>query len=445
MRTGILVTVIETPGGAAVGGAHSHVSHEYDVRVGRGPRTALVTALALVAVGVVFGLWHLWPHGRPNLPATAAFAAPGVTFPHADVTGVQPACPVADVSSPGQPPDMEVQPSSSCGHIRVRLVGVSGGGGEVMVDVPPEVARSGLRAGDRVQLMRQPPGHGQPALYSYQGIDRHAALFWLALVFAGLVVAVARLRGFMAMVALLFSALMVTKFMLPALLAGEAGVWVAVVGASAIMFVVLYLTHGVSLRTSSALAGTLIGIGVTAAVGEFAIGSSRLTGIADEGGGFLAAFVNNLSLTGLLTCGLIVAGLGVLNDVTITQSSAVWELRAAAPHAPRRHVFQSAMRIGRDHIASTIYTITFAYAGASIVVLLILAIYDRPLLDLMSSEDIAEEIVRTLASGIGLVLAVPITTAIAATMASPQGHRPGGWERSEDDVDPFDRFWRTTS
>ena len=134
--------------------------------------------------------------------------------------------------------------------------------------------------------------------------------------------------------------------------------------------------------------------------------------------------MNELSLTGLLTSGLIIAGLGVLNDVTITQSSAVWELRSAAPDLPRRSISTSAMRIGRDHIASTIYTLVFAYTGASIIVLLLLDIYSRPALDLISSDAIAEEIVRTLASGIGLVLAVPIPTAIAAAVAAPTGSRP---------------------
>ena len=116
----------------------------------------------------------------------------------------------------------------------------------------------------------------------------------------------------------------------------------------------------------------------------------------------------------LLTCAIIVAGLGVLIDVSITQSSAVWELRAAAPSLGRRELFRSGMRIGRDHIASTIYTIVFAYAGAALPVLLLLFLYERPVLDLLQTESMSEEIVRTLASAIGLVLAVPVTTAIAA-------------------------------
>jgi uncharacterized membrane protein len=121
----------------------------------------------------------------------------------------------------------------------------------------------------------------------------------------------------------------------------------------------------------------------------------------------------------------MLAGLGVLNDVTITQASSVWELRAASPAMSRRHLFSSAMRIGRDHIASAIYTIAFAYAGASLAVLLLLTIYDRPLIQLISSESLAEEIARTLITSTGLILAVPITTAIATLVCSaPLGERP---------------------
>jgi uncharacterized membrane protein len=125
-----------------------------------------------------------------------------------------------------------------------------------------------------------------------------------------------------------------------------------------------------------------------------------------------------------LACGVILAGLGVLNDVTITQASSVWELRAASPDMTERQLFASAMHIGRDHIASTIYTIAFAYAGASLAVLMLLTIYDRPLVQLISSESLAEEIVRTIVTSIGLILAVPITTGIATLVTSTAGRQP---------------------
>ena len=121
-----------------------------------------------------------------------------------------------------------------------------------------------------------------------------------------------------------------------------------------------------------------------------------------------------MSFTALLTCSLVIAGLGVLNDTTITQASAVWELRAAGPHLSRWDLFTAGMRIGRDHIASTIYTIVFAYAGAALSTLVLLSLYSQPLDLLLSTEPFAEEIVRTLGSGIGLVLSVPLTTGVAA-------------------------------
>ena len=100
------------------------------------------------------------------------------------------------------------------------------------------------------------------------------------------------------------------------------------------------------------------------------------------------------------------------------------QIRAAAPEMSRRRVFASGMRIGRDHIASTIYTIVFAYAGAALTLLLLVQFYDRPLLDLVTTEEFGSEIVRTLASAIGLVLSVPITTGIAALTLGPASLRP---------------------
>jgi len=255
------------------------------------------------------------------------------------------------------------------------------------------------------------------------GIDRTGPLGWFALAFVLVVAVVARWRGLLALVGLAFAGLVIARFMLPALLTGESGIAVALVTGSAIMFVVLYLAHGVSIRTSTALAGTLGGIFLTGVLAAVAVDTSHLSGVGDEDGELLSGYVGGLDFPSLLVGAIIIAGLGVLNDVTITQSSAVWELRAVAPELSRMEIFARAMRIGRDHIASTIYTIVFAYAGAALSVLLLLFLYERPLLDLLGTEDIGTEVARTLCSAIGLVLAVPLTTAIAAATVSRA--RPG--------------------
>jgi uncharacterized membrane protein len=391
------------------GHAHRAAPHGDGFEVARGPRTVLLAALVLAALASVIGVAALWPSGADvdDVVDSVQFAAPGVTFPTAVVEEVRAACPRAENGGTSGAAD-------GCGNVVATVRDGAGKGDEITVPVAPQVTDSGLAPGDRIKVQRTPGSNGADASYAYFGTERGTPLLVMALVFALLVVVVARWRGLFALVGLAFGGLVIWQFMLPALLTGGSGLLVGLSGSAAIMFVVLYLTHGVSMRTSTALAGTLAGLLVTAGVGVVAVGATRLTGIADESAGILSTYVEGLSFHGLLACATIVAGLGVLNDVTITQASSVWEIRDAAPTMSRAGVFASGMRIGRDHIASTIYTIVFAYAGSWLAVLLILQLYGLPLSILLTTEEIGEEIVRTLASAIGLVLAVPLTTAIAA-------------------------------
>ena len=416
-------------------GGHGHLhgaGADPHVEVGGRARLALVALLSLAAALTIFGLARNWPDAARTAESISAteFAAPGVSFPVGTVTRVLPACPQT-TSGPGQGSAGEggapVEEGTTCGAITVDLKGTPSAP-SVSVAVPPAVTISGLRAGDTVQLMRVPAQAGAPETYSFLQVQRGSPLLLLAIVFLAVVVIVARARGLLALVGLGFGGFVLIAFMLPALLEGRSGLLVASLGSSAIMFVVLYLAHGLSIRTSTALAGTLFGVAITAGLGIVAVGLARLSGVANDESATLASFVQHMNPRELLTAAIIVAGLGVLNDVTITQSSAVWELRAAGPQLTRAQLFTSGMRIGRDHIASTIYTIVFAYAGAALPVLMLLFLYERPVLDLLQTEALAEEIIRTLASAIGLVLAVPATTAIAALTVSgpvaPQGSSP---------------------
>ena len=135
-------------------------------------------------------------------------------------------------------------------------------------------------------------------------------------------------------------------------------------------------------------------------------------------------------MSGIVLTGLLVAGLGVLNDVTITQSSAVWEIKAAQPSISPRNLFAAGMRIGRDHIASTVYTIAFAYAGAALPMLMVVSLYDRSMLDTIMSAEMVEEVVRILVGSVGLVLAIPITTGIAVAVANAIAPAPSQAEQS---------------
>lgn len=397
-----------------MGGAHAH-GPAPDVGIDRRARFVLLGSLLLAAVLTVAGMVALWP-AADERPAEVPFAGDGVREVSAEVVAVADPCPViaVDPALPTPPGGERPDFPDGCGSVTVT---VEGSEEPVTIQPPPYVARAGLQAGDGVSLLALPAQDGVPPQYAFVAIDRGQPVAVLAVAFVVVVALVARLRGLLALLGLGIAGLVLAFFVLPALLAGRDGFTVAAVGSSAIMFVVLYLAHGPSLRTSAALAGTLLGVGATALIGLWGIDRARLAGIG-ESGEQLLLYAPDLDYQGLLAAAVVIAGLGVLNDVTITQASAVWELRAAAPGLGRRQLFTSGMRIGRDHIASTIYTIVFVYAGAALSVLMLIALYDRPLLSALGEEAIAEEVVRTLASAIGLVLAVPLTTGIAALTVS---------------------------
>ncbi len=407
--------------------AHSHRG-SVEVAVAPVPRAVMLAALGLVAIATIVGLIRLWPSGDAvaGLTGDLEYAAAGVTFPQARITAIDPDC--GEAYGGADPADGPVPAMEACqiAHVQVLEGERAGEASSVVLQGP--MAVSGLRPGDTLQLMSNPAA-GQYApedqgIDSAFGINRNLSLGLWTLAFVVAVVAIGRHRGALALLSLGFSGLMILWFVVPGLLAGGPGLALALVGASAIMYVALYVAHGPSIRTSAALAGTLVAVVITAIIAQLAVSTSRLSGLGDEDAGILSSIATELDFRGLLTCAIIIAGLGVLNDVTITQTSSVWELRAAAPHLPRRAIFARAMRIGRDHIASTIYTIVFAYAGAAMSVLLLLYLFDQPLLSVLTQEGIAIEIVRTLTSGIGLVLAVPITTAIAAVLV-PATEREG--------------------
>ena len=213
--------------------------------------------------------------------------------------------------------------------------------------------------------------------------------------------------------------MIVLGFVVPALLAGRAALPVALVGGGAILFVVIYLAHGVSLRTSAALLGTLAALGLSGGLSQAAVSLTRLTGLAEEQNTQVAAYLGQVDVTGLLLAGFVIGSLGVLNDVTVTQASAAFELAALDPHSPRTRIYAAAMRVGRDHIASTVYTLVLAYAGTALPLLLLLSVAGRSLRDVLTGDLVAVELVRAMVGGTALVLAVPLTTAIAVALARP--------------------------
>lgn len=304
----------------------------------------------------------------------------------------------------------------TCAAASVRLTDGPDKDTVVVVENPTGPSTPDIREGDRLVL-----GYSEDApagqQYSFSDFERRAPLALLGIVFAAAVVALGRWRGLRALVGLGITFVVLTLFVMPAILDGGSPVWVALVGASAALLVNLYLAHGFDLRTTTAVLGTLVSLALIAGLATVFVTAAHLTGLADEEARYLQALSSQIDLRGLLLGGVIIGSLGVLDDVTVTQASAVWELHDANPSYGPRQLYGAALRIGRDHIASVVNTLVLAYAGASLPLLVLFVEVDRRPGDILTGETVAAEIVRTLVGSVGLVAAVPITTALAAAVS----------------------------
>jgi uncharacterized membrane protein len=187
------------------------------------------------------------------------------------------------------------------------------------------------------------------------------------------------------------------------------------------MLSVLLLAHGPSVRTATAVVGTAASLLLTLGLAVAFVELSSLTGLTSEDATFVQAVFGDLDVRGLLLAGIVIGAVGILDDVTVTQVSAVYELRQADPAMPVRELYRAGLRVGRDHVASLVNTLLLAYAGASLPLLVIFTTSDQGLAGTLTNGVLAEEVVRTLVGSIGLVAAVPITTALAALACSPVG------------------------
>ncbi len=391
---------------------HTHDGAELDLPRGEAHRARWVlTALVVpLLIATIAGLVALWPRGETPI-GSVPVAGTGMTVEHGTVVEV--VTDPDDVES-GAPPGGTADQAG--GQVRVELTTGSGAGQVVPVQVPPEVMRGGIEPGDDLKLMFSPQAMGTGSPYVFWDFDREAPIGWLALGYALAVLVVARLRGLAAMAGLGASLAIIVFFVIPAIMLGSPPVLVALVGSGGMLFLSLYLAHGISIRTTTALLGTFVGLAITVVLALWGTDAANLTGANSDASLMLMSDFENLSLREVLLCGIVIAGLGALNDVTITQASAVWEIHATDRTLPRRTLMARGMRIGRDHIASTVYTLAFAYVGTALPLLMAAAMMDRAFLDTLMAGEIAEEIVRTLVSSIGLVLAIPATTGIAAAL-----------------------------
>ena len=273
--------------------------------------------------------------------------------------------------------------------------------------------------GDHIRMgyfSKAPPGFE----YSFDDYQRRAPMILLGGIFVLAVVVLSGFQGVRALLGMGLSLLAVVLYLLPALLRGGPPLPLALVTAILVAFAALYLAHGIHVGTHVAFAGSALALGLTAGLGSAFIALCHFTGFADDHAATLSLAAGDLDVRGLILAGLVIGAIGVLDDVTVTQVSSVAEIQVAAPSATAWDLYRAGLRIGRDHVASSVNTLFLAYAGASLPLLLLFSQGGRDFGGVLTTETVAVELVGALVGSIGLIAAVPITTGLAALVV----HRP---------------------
>ena len=390
--------------------AHTHEAH--DIEVPQSTKRLLALVVIPLLLAIVAGLVLLWP-GRITTDRLTQSVAADEFYDAKVVTTETVAC-------EGTDPEVEI----TCVRAAVRLL--EGPDDGEAIELPEEPVENGLdlEVGDRIVLAYYADA-GEGFEYSFADRERQLPLLVLAAVFAIAVVALGRWKGARALAGVAVSLAFLTAFILPALLDGADPVLVALVGGGAIAVAALYLAHGVNVGSTISLIGAFASLALVGLLAWIFVGFTDLTGNYTEEALFLQVSGADVQLRGLILAGIVIGTLGVLDDVTVLQVSSVWELHYANPEMPKVAVFRAALRIGRDHIASTVNTLVLAYAGASLPLFLLFTQAQQGLADTANSEVVAVEIVRTLVGSIGLVASVPVTTALAVWVIGQHEHDHG--------------------
>jgi uncharacterized membrane protein len=363
---------------------------------------ALIAVVVLLAFMTIAGLAALWPHG--HIGRSAQFG---------------PIRTVGAVAERVESVPCALSASHVCRVAHIRLLDGPQKGKRTVLTTVAAVGSLDVASGDRIRVYKNvvPPGARHVDPYSFADFDRRGAMLWLGLGFIVLLLATGRVHGLRALIGLFASLLIVVKFVVPAILHGSSPFAVAIVGAFAVMLVMMPLSYGLGAKSLAAWLGTAISLLLAAGLAYAFAHIAHLSGASSDESVYLGAAQSRLSLQGLLVAGMVIGALGVLVDLTVSQASTVIALRRVNPSLGFGGLFRGALDVGHDHIAATVATLVFAYAGAALPVLLIFSVGGTSFADAVNGEAVADEVIAALVGSIGLIASMPITTALAALLA----------------------------
>jgi uncharacterized membrane protein len=275
-----------------------------------------------------------------------------------------------------------------------------------------------LRLNDQIVIgkIQNSPGENEPPQYVILDKYRLPSIGIIISIFFGLAIVFGKIRGLTASIGLMFSIFLLVYFIAPNIIAGKDPILVSLIGSCLIVAVSIFFSHGFNESSALSTISTYITLGLATTMAVYFVNITKLFGLGSSDAAYLqTGLAGSINLKGLLLGGIIIGTLGILDDVTTTQTATIKELITTDPKLTFRELYTKGIRVGKEHIASLVNTLVLAYAGASLPLFLLFTITtNQPTWTVINSEFIAEEIVRTLLGSSALIIAVPISTMIAA-------------------------------
>ena len=274
-----------------------------------------------------------------------------------------------------------------------------------------------IAVGDQLMVTVSSLPDGRTSAH-FTDFNRTNSLLLLAIIFVVTSILISGVKGIRSIIGILLSLGVIILIILPGIQQGKDPLLITIFGSMFFVAFSLYIIYGWNMKTHAALIGSFLSLIITGIIALVFVNNAQLSGYGDENMFFISQLTQNtINVRNLLLAGILIGTLGVLDDLVISQASAVFELYRNRPEQSFSELFSSAMNIGKDHIAATVNTLVLAYAGASLPMLLLFSFRNVNYLIAINLEFIAEEIVRTLVGSLGLFTAVPITTGLAALIA----------------------------